>query len=452
MTPSASHRPRPKPARPWRAPLLLALLGAWLLGPGQAPAEAGLLLRPTLSVGVGYDSNVRLRAKPVGDGYASVTPGVNLEAGPPENRLVLAAQASYNQYFSHNELSQWDGGRLSARWLRRLSEKTTLTASNVFSATYDQAELDEGGQLIQVRDDSGRRDRNTTALRLIHLLGPRSSLSGGYTYSLSTSSSDNVESAVYHRGELGWQQALGPDYSLGLNADASHDDFERSADTNRGGLGLRLARLLSQVSEVYLFGRTGMVRSLSDDEALREARSYDTYTARVGYKSQLTQRLSLDASLGGTMVEGDRRANSASGSVYPSGDLSLNYRGQTWLTRVYANASLGEYEALGQNSGLTDTRRVGTSFSWTPRRHWRLFGSADLVFDDYKQDPNAAGTTGTGDVESIRLSALLSRQLGEHWWASLEYVYLNRDAERDQDDREQNRILLTINTEWPLRW
>lgn len=432
--------------------MMLALLGGCLLGLDRAPAGAGMLVRPTVSVGVGYDSNVRLRANPVGDAYATVTPGASLEAGPPENRLVLSGQARFNQYLRHTELSQWDGGSLSARWLRRLSEKTTFTASNVFSATYDQAELDEAGQLIQVRDDSGRRDRNTTALRLLHQLGPRSNLSGGYTYSVSTSTSDSVESAVYHRGELGWQQALGPDYSLGLNADASHDDFQRSADTNRGGLGLRLARLLSPISEIYLYGRAGMVRSLSEDDALREARSYDTYTARAGYKSQLTQRLSLDVSLGGTKVDGDSRANSAAGNIYPTGDLSLNYRGETWLTRVYANASLGEYEALGQNSGLTDSRRTGVSFSWTPQRHWRFFGSADLVFDDYKQDPNAAGTTGTGDVESVRLTALLSRQLSEHWWASLEYVFLNRDAERDQDDRDQNRILFTVNTEWPMRW
>ncbi len=452
MTPTATRHPCRPPLRAWRAPLLLALLGSWLLGPGQAPASAGMLLRPTLSLGAGYDSNVRLRANAVGDAYATVTPGLNLEAGPPENKLVLSGQARFNQYLRHTELSQFDGGSLSARWLRRLSDKTTLVASNVFSATYDQAELDETGQLLQVRDDSGRRDRNTTALRLLHSLGPRSNLSGGYTYSVSTSTSDGVESAVYQRAELGWQQALGPDYSLGLNADASHDDFERSADTNRGGLGLRLARLLSQVSEVYLFGRAGVVRSLSDDAALRDARSYDTYTARVGYKSQLSQRLSLDVSLGGSLVEGDSRGNSAAGSVYPSADASLNYRGQTWLTRVYANASLGEYEALGQNSGLTDTRRTGVSFSWTPQQHWRFFGSADLILDDYKQDPNAAGTSGVGDVESVRLSALLSRQLSEHWWASLEYVFLNRDAERDQDDREQSRILFTINTEWPLRW
>jgi hypothetical protein len=310
----------------------------------------------------------------------------------------------------------------------------------------------EGGQLIQVRDDSGRRDRNTTALRLLHQLGPRSNLSGGYTYSISTGTSDSVESAVYHRGELGWQQALGPDYGLGLNADFSHDDFQRSADTNRGGLGLRLARHFGPLAELYLYGRAGTVRSLSEDDALRTARSYDTYTARAGYKSQLTQRLSLDFSLGGTMVDGDRRTNSAAGDVYPTGDLSLNYRGPTWLTRVYANASLGEYEALGQNSGLTDTRRAGVSFSWTPQRHWRFFSSADFVFDDYKQNANAAGTSGVGDVESVRLTALLSRHLSEHWWASLEYVFLNRNAERDQDDREQNRILLTINTEWPVRW
>ena len=66
MTPTATRHPCRPPLRAWRAPLLLALLGSWLLGPGQAPASAGMLLRPTLSLGAGYDSNVRLRANEIG--------------------------------------------------------------------------------------------------------------------------------------------------------------------------------------------------------------------------------------------------------------------------------------------------------------------------------------------------------------------------------------------------
>jgi hypothetical protein len=57
-----------------------------------------------------------------------------------------------------------------------------------------------------------------------------------------------------------------------------------------------------------------------------------------------------------------------------------------------------------------------------------------------------------GNIDSVRLGAVLSYRIARYWKISLDYRYLSRDTEFHTDDIVQNRIMMVVSAEWPQKW
>lgn len=448
--------PRPARARSCtRALRGLAGLGlALLLGlAGLAPALAGTMFKPTVSVGMGYDTNVRLTQEPVGDNFATVKAGAVLETGSTTNQLRMRGNVETRQYLRRTDLNQEiETASLAAEWNYSPSPRWRYVLSENFTSTYDPVQLSETGQLLRVRNDGGRQDSNSLSLRVTHQYTERGSIYAVAAHQMNQGNSDEIEKSQYFRGELGVSHALGVNYRADVSTNFSRDDFERTPDTDRQTVDARFVRMLSKKEEVFLRGSTTIVRSLSEDSLVRQARDYDTYTGQIGYKNAFSPALSLDVAAGWSVVEGDPTFNSASGKGYPALDFTLRYMQSAWSASIYGRMTLNEYNAEGENSGLTDSRRIGANLDYKLSQLLTFNAYVDFVHDDFKQDSQAAQTATTGNVESYRAGASCTYHFTRDVYLVLDYRFLERNAEVDSDDRDQNLVTLTINSDWPRRW
>ncbi|MFH1060911.1 MAG: outer membrane beta-barrel protein [Pseudomonadota bacterium] len=450
--------PCPRPARAGsytRALPALAGLGlALALGlAAPAPAPAGTMFKPTVSVGVGYDTNVRLTREPVADNFVTAKVGAVLETGPSTNQLRLRGNLEARQYVRRTDLNRdLETASLAGEWSYSPSPRWRYVVSENFTSTYDPVQLSETGQLLRVRQDSGRQDSNSLSLRVTHQYSERSSFYAVASHQMNQGNTDEIEKSQYFRGEFGLSHALGVNYRVDASTNWSRDDFERTPDTDRQTVDLRLVRMFSKKEEVFLRGSTTIVRSLSEDSLVRQARDYETYTGQVGYKNAFSPALTLEAAAGWSMVEGDPTFNSASGQGYPALDVTLRYLQSAWSASLYGRMTLNEYSAEGQNSGLTDSRRIGANLDYKLSQLLTFNAYVDFVHDDFKQDSQAAQTATTGNVESYRAGASFTYHFTRDVFMMLDYRFLERNAEVDSDDRDQNLVTLTINSDWPRRW
>lgn len=436
-----------------RCLLLVALLLAATLAGAVPEAWAGTMFKPTLSAGAGYDSNVRLTREPVGDFFFTERAAATLESGPTTNLLRMRGFVEARQYLRRTDLTRdIDTASLMGEWNYSPTPRWRFSLSDSFTSTYDPVQLSETGELLRVRNDSGRQDSNNLALRVTHQYSERNSVYALTSHQYNQGNTDDIEKSQYLRGEVGATHAFAPNWRVDASTYWARDDFENTPDTDRQYADVRLVHMVSKKEEYFARGSTTFVRSLSEDQLVRDARDYEIYTFQLGYRNAFTQSFTLDAAGGWSTVEGDPTYNSAAGKGFPAVDITLSYREAAWTLTGYAHATLNEYNAEGQNSGLTDSRRVGLNFEYKLTQLLTFSAFADIVHDDFKQDSQAAQTTQQGNVESYRFGGTLSYRFTRDVYMSLDYRYLERNAEVDTDDREQNLITLTINSEWPRRW
>jgi hypothetical protein len=416
-------------------------------------ALAGTMFKPTVSIGVGYDSNVRLTRNAVGDSFVSERVGAVLETGPVHNSLRVRGYAEARQYLRRTDLNRdLDSAGLMAEWNYAPSPRWRFHLTESFTSTYDPVQLSETGELLRVRADSGRQDSNSLGLRVTHQYGERNSVFASATHQYNQGDTDEIEKSQYVRGEVGASHHFSANYRVDASTYFARDDFQRTPDTDRQSVDLRLVRMLSKKEEAFVRGSATLVRSLSEDSLVRSARDYETYTGQVGYKNAFSPAFTLETAAGWSVVEGDPTFNSAAGKGFPAVDFTLRYLQAAWSLSVYGRATLNEYNAEGQNSGLTDSRRIGANLEYKLSQLLTFNAFADFVHDDFKQDPRAAQTVMQGDVESYRAGASLSYRFTRDVYLVLDYRFLERNADLDSDDREQNLITLTVNSDWPRRW
>lgn len=438
-------------AKGWRGAAGMAALLLGLAGLVPAWVQAATFT-PGVSTGFGYDDNVNLTNKPQSDFFWLARPTATLEAGRPENRFTARGSAQYEVYQRLSDNTRLREANLGLGYHLATSPNFSADIGNMTTSSYDAVEQSEAGELTRLRTGGGRRDRNVTALKTTYAVGPQTQVNAGYTLGVNQGTDEGSEDSVYHRADLGGSYRFGPDWRGEIRLQGDHDDFQRSGDVNKGNAEVRMVRMMGPLREAWVGLSAGAVRSTSDVPAQRDARDYDVNTARLGYKAEVSPELGLDVSAGVSQVKADERYNTAAGKVYPAGNVGLTYRQPRWQLRGYAEYKLAEYDTLGENSGLTVTNRVGASWLWHMAQHWQLSAQADYVHDDFKQTPTFAAVTGVGDVDSVRLGGALAYQLARDWKLSLDYRYLNRDAEIDLDDRSQNRVLMLLSADWPQRW
>ncbi len=426
-----------------------ALLGALMGAP--APLSAATFT-PGISLGAGYDDNVGIAQQPRGDFFWLARPKASLEAGRPENRFTALGSLDYAVYQRLSDQTRRENASLGMKYHLATSPKWSMDAENTLSSSYDAVEQTDTGELTRLRAAGGRHDRNVTSVRSQYNLGPQTFVNAGYSLGFNRGNDEQSEDSSYQRVDLGGGYRLNPDWRTELKLEGYRDDFEVSDDLLKGTAEARLARMMGPLREAFLSLGTGVVRSESAVPLKRDARDYDTYTAKLGYKAELSPRLGLEAAAGASQVAADEKYNSAAGKAYPAGNLVVTYKQPRWQLRGYVEYKLAEYDTLGENSGLTVTSRAGGSWLWRMAQHWMLTAQADLVHDDFQQNPAASGVTSSGDVDSVRLGSALSYQLARDWKLSLDYRYLNRDAEINTEDRSQNRVLMLLSADWPQRW
>lgn len=420
-----------------------------LLAPVGAPAAT---VTPRISVGAGYDDNIRLLGDRNKDYFLSVTPGLELETGQKSNRLIFIGDITYTYYLNESDFTGVERANLMAGWTYQPSPNTTIELRDKFTSSYDPVYADQTGGVVKANVVTGRRDSNVASVRLNHRFGPQSSIFGGYSFTTNDYERDPELGGKRHDVNAGVIFQLGSSLLQEVSANASRDDFKHSDDIDRVSGELKTTYVVNQAQRTYMAVSYSKVMSDSPDPVLRKARDYEIYALRVGYMHQISRIFDWEASVGYSRVEGDPETNEMAGSGYPTGSLRVNYRGEGFFLMGYAEAYLGEYGFLGDNTGLTATQRFGVSARFDLARHWDLFVGGDYIRDSSQQNPEATDTLGLGDVNTILFRAGLGWQITENARLGLNYRYLRRDAENDDSDLDQNRVMLLYTHKWPNKW
>lgn len=448
-----SRAPVSSPKRSGRPFGAAAALFGLLLALAWAGPAGALIVTPGISAGVGYDDNVRLQSPARSDFFATISPSLRLEAGDPAHRFTAEGGVDYAYYHRLSQYTKLDTARASLRYHKEFSGATKLDIYNHYVSTYDPAEVSETGQLVRVRPTDSLRTTNTTGVGFWHYTDPISHFGGDYQFAYATGTGEGDEEARMQRAMLRWLQAWTPSHHLQLDATGRYDIWETSPDIQEVGGSATWFWLWDQRRTFSLAGGGSMVRAKGDDQQLQQARDYDVYWATAGFSHRYSPAFDWSASLGWSYVSGDGASNAAAGSGYPTAQLSATYRQERWSLEAYGKATLDEYDAVGENSGLTKTQAVGARWLRDLARHWRLTLYADYIRDDYQQDPARASTSiNRGVVDTTRLGALLSWEILRDLTMYLDYRHLDRNAENDEDDRRQNRVFLHMDYRYPVLW
>lgn len=420
--------------------LLCCLAAAW-------PAAAGQIT-PGLSTGVGYDDNIHLQRNKRSDTFIQASPTLRVEMGKPTNRFDALAKADFVHYFDHSDLDSFENGSLAMGWRGEPSRNLSFDIRNYLVSTYDPAQLNQEGQLEQVRETDQRRVSNTLNASAQYAYAPMSYIWSGYSFSFN----EVTTTDYYHKIEGGVAQKMGADYQVMASAGYAYDDFEESPDVQRVTGEGRLNRFMGPLHTAFVSLGAEVVRSRSSNQDVARARDYEIYSATVGLNSKPTRTLEWEVSAGASYVQGDSSENQAAGSVQPLFNARVRYNQQRWRAEAYAQATLREYDYLGEDSGLALSQRVGALARWELARHWGLMVSGDYIRDDYQQDDLGSTTGRQGLTQTYQAAVVLDYQWTKYISFSLDYRYLNIDAADNDDDRSQNRVVLLLNAAWPNRW
>jgi hypothetical protein len=429
---------------------MVCVLAGW----SSHRAWAAFHFTPFIRAEMGFDDNVRLRREARSDFYFTANPGFSLDWAEPTSKLAIKGDIRYSEYFRLSEYTQVDGGNGSIIWDYTPSPYWVMQIYDKYSSTFDAPEVDENGRLILVRGDSGRRDRNTAGMSLRHNFGPEDFIAGSArtTHTTYSESEDRVDNSQQHEFSLSAGHRLGPDWRVGADGYYNYDDYERSEDINRTRGSASLVRMLGPTASAMLTLGYTQVRAETDNPAVRQARDYEVYRAGLGFDHKVSPTFQWNASMGWAQVDGDRQANDAAGSGYPTFSGGMTWTGQRWSFSINAYKSLGEQEIIGENLGLTISHGGGMTFSYDLAQHWRVTANAAYVHNDYKQDPTLAGVEQGQDTDSFVGGVNLAWKFARRASLALDYRHLTRDSQDDSDDRTQNRIFLILTYENPYRW
>jgi hypothetical protein len=194
------------------------------------------------------------------------------------------------------------------------------------------------------------------------------------------------------------------------------------------------------------------VRARTDDPDIRRAREYQEYTVQVGFRHSVSPAFSWEAAVGWSRIEGDSRGNQSPDEGAPVASFKAAYTGPNWGAGVAASSNLGEYDLLGENTGLARTHRASAyyHYEFDQRTYFRL--NAAWVKTNYRLDPNLLPPTVGRDRENYSFSAELGYRLTRHARLALRYRYLEVIAENEEDGRKQNRILVILSLLAPEKW
>ncbi|MEW5913760.1 MAG: outer membrane beta-barrel protein [Thermodesulfobacteriota bacterium] len=433
------------------ASVLLWVLSCLLGLSSATPAQAGVIT-PYISASVGYTDNVRFSRVAHSDGFFRVTPGVRVHAGQKPHELDAFADVSFIQYFRLTDLSNFDGGNLGVNYTYTPSPRFQFYARARGTSSYDQTELSDQGSLITVGSGQGRTDRIGITLGSKYRYGPFDSVEVGVGASRTTNTDPTQEDSTYEEAYLIWTQRVAVVYETIVRLHFDHTTYDVTPTTDTGRAEFELGRYLGPTRRGFVSLAFNVSRAQSDDSNLTSGRDYEIVTVTVGFSHRVTPRFKWEGSVGWAQVYGNSTYNDAANNGFPVFDFRASYKGPTWDAMAYTRADLSEFDSLGDNSGLTVNHRVGFNFRYRFTPHWSAYANAEYALNNYQENPAITQTSQRGRVHNYLIDAGISWQIARNWRLSLDYHHVTRDAEETDDDRSENRVMLTLYTEYPYRW
>ncbi|MBU1155822.1 MAG: outer membrane beta-barrel protein [Proteobacteria bacterium] len=416
-----------------------------------APSRAAIIT-PYVTLTGGWSDNVRLTRVPRSDFFLKAGIGVNGDWKWPGHSLLVRAGAQYAQYLDLDDLDGFDSANVGFNYQYSPSPRWQFTVADTYISTFDKPELSDTGELVTVRNTTGRVDRNTFSFRVLHKYSAYDSIDLMYTNTFSKGENEDQEDTDFNQLAANWIHRLTYQWELAAGVSGTRTDYQISPDEERGRAYVRLTRLVGPSMRAYGQLSYAINRATSSDELTEDSRNYETVSFEAGVSQDVSPRLSWQFGAGWSMVNGNDQYNNAADKGFPLLNASITYRGPRWTLTGYATADLGQFDYLGDNSGLTVSHRAGLSYTYRVTKLQDLTLNAAYVRNDYQESTIANINTQQGIVNSYVFSARYTWQMHRHWRLSLEYSYLNRDAEVDDDDRQQNQVLLILYTDYPFRW
>ncbi|MCF8097670.1 MAG: outer membrane beta-barrel protein, partial [Desulfarculaceae bacterium] len=429
---------------------LLASLALALCLPATArPA----IISPYVTLTGGWSDNVRLTRVPRSDFFLKAGLGINGQWKWPGHELLVRAGAQYAKYLDLTDLDGFDSANLGFNYQYTPSPRWQFMVSDTYTSTFDKPELSDTGELVTVRDTTGRVDRNTFSLKAKHKYSSTGSVEVMYTNTFTRGENEDQEDTDFNQAAINWNHHLTYQWELGMGVSGTRTNYQISPDEERGRAYARLTRLMGPSMRTYGQLSYAINRATDEDDQLTDdSRNYETLSFEAGISQDVSRRLSWSFGAGWSMVNGNDQYNNAADKGFPLLNASVTYRGPRWNLTGYATADLGQFDYLGDNSGLAVSHRAGVTYGYRFTKFQNLNLTAEYVRNDYQESPIENLNSQQGIVNSYRFLARYTWQVHRHWRLSLEYSYLNRDAEVDDDDRQQNQVLLILYTDYPFRW
>ncbi|MCF8034410.1 MAG: hypothetical protein K9K66_18435 [Desulfarculaceae bacterium] len=432
----------------------LAAIALALALQGLAPARVcrAAEITPTLKFTFGWSDNVRLIQVPRADFFVKAGPGISAYWKWPGHQLRLSGAVLYAQYFTLSDLDGFDNASLGLNYTYDPSPRWQFFVRDTFTSNFDAAQLNDEGEFVTTRNNTGRQDRNSLMVGARYKYGPSDYFLATLTDNFTIGDNEGQNNALYNRLDLTWNSRITQDYELTLGASGVRTDYQTTPDEDRGRGFVRLTRLVGPTQQIW--GETAYTinRAVTETDEVGSGRNYQIASINLGYSHQVSPKWDYLISAGWSYVQGDQQSNSAANQGFPIFNLSTTYRGQRWFLRAYATADLGQFDYLGDNSGLTVSHRAGLSWQYKFSRRQDINLNLEYARNDYQENALLDDTDNQGTVDSYRFIATYNWQIYRHWRITLEYYYLNRDAEIDNDDRQENRLMLILNTDYPFRW
>lgn len=428
---------------------ILATLALALCSPSAARAA---LVTPYATLTGGWSDNVRLTRVPRSDFFLKVGAGINGEWKWPGHSLLVRTGVQYAQYLDLDELDGFDSANLGFNYQYSASPRWQFLVSDTYITTFDKAELSDTGELVTVRPGTGRMDRNTLTLKATHKYSSTGSVDLGYTNTYTTGENEDQETTRFNQLAANWIHRPTYAWEFAVGVSGTRTEYEKSPNEDRGRAYTRLTRLVGPNMRAYGQLSYAINRSTSDQELAEDSRNYESLSLEFGFSQDVSRRLSWHFGAGWSRVSGNSQYNNAADKGFPLLNASVTYRGQKWNLTGYAIADLGQFDYLGDNSGLAVSHRAGVTLGYRFTKFQDLSLTAEYVRNDYQESPINDLNSQQGIVDSYRFLARYTWQIHRHWRLSMEYSYLNRDAEVNDDDRQQNQVLLILYTDYPFKW
>jgi len=410
----------------------------------------------------------------------SLTPSFTLNSAGLYDQLSFRYAPSLNYDFVDDE-SSLDHSlgltyqrMLSSRWTVNIADNFTLSddpdaASSSYST--DSGTDSTGTSDTSSTEDTLSRDQfgstywtNTASLRTSYALFERTTLGGGYTYSVlrndssGTGSDDSYDeydkhtfsANISHGFNAYWRGSLGGNYTRGLYKEPPPSALAPSTNSDLNQYGLNLG--LDYVQSVRNF--FPFQYSYSQTQYDNDTRS-DTQSQQwsLGWNHSFDPQTTLAIGGGPSYAKTEGQDGAWGYNAYL--DFTKQYQHATWKVQLSKQYETNNFTGTDE-SGLTDTYSAKTSFAYQYTKNLGLdiYGRYSKESQIDPQGKYRDAVTGlvtqtqtgdnTYDKDIYEIGAGLSYTFARWYSLGLKYSYYVSEGQTESDQYDEHRIMLSL--------